>query len=172
MMTEAGEKSDTKFISMAAAYIMGFLMYMTILIYGVMVMHGVLEEKTNRIVELMISSVTPFQMLMGKIIGIALVGFTQFSIWIILFIIAMTLTGGPMRDQLSQIPDASLVGATQDKDLQQMMLFMHNLHAINFGFLFAMFFISSAVILCTPHCMRPLLLPATIRAMYNPCPYR
>ncbi|WP_158795273.1 ABC transporter permease [Pedobacter sp. L105] len=62
----------------------GILMFMFILIYGIQVMRGVIEEKTSRIIEVMISSVKPFQLMMGKIIGIALVGLTQFILWIVL----------------------------------------------------------------------------------------
>jgi ABC-2 type transport system permease protein len=69
---------------MALAYIFGFLMYMLVFIFGAQVMRGVIEEKTSRVVEVIISSVKPIQLMMGKIIGIALVGLTQFVIWIIL----------------------------------------------------------------------------------------
>ncbi len=62
----------------------GLLIYLFIFIYGAMVMRGVLEEKTSRIVEVMISSVKPFQLMLGKILGVALVGLTQFLLWIVL----------------------------------------------------------------------------------------
>ncbi|REJ81770.1 MAG: ABC transporter permease [Bacteroidetes bacterium] len=62
----------------------GLLIYLFIFIYGAMVMRGVMEEKTNRIVEVIISSVKPFQLMMGKIIGVALVGLTQFMLWVVL----------------------------------------------------------------------------------------
>lgn len=62
----------------------GIFMFMFILLYGIQVMRGVIEEKTSRIIEVMISSVKPFQLMMGKIIGIALVGLTQFILWIVL----------------------------------------------------------------------------------------
>jgi ABC-2 type transport system permease protein len=62
----------------------GLLIYLFIFIYGAMVMRGVLEEKTNRIVEVIISSVKPFQLMMGKIVGVALVGLTQFLLWVVL----------------------------------------------------------------------------------------
>lgn len=62
----------------------GLLIYLFIFIYGAMVMRGVLEEKTSRIVEIIISSIKPFQLMMGKIIGVALVGLTQFLLWVIL----------------------------------------------------------------------------------------
>ena len=61
----------------------GLLIYMFIFIYGAMVMRGVLEEKTSRIVEVIISSVKPFQLMLGKILGVALVGLTQFLLWIV-----------------------------------------------------------------------------------------
>ncbi len=62
----------------------GLLIYLFIFIYGAMVMRGVMEEKTSRVVEVIISSLKPFQLMMGKIIGIALVGLTQFMLWIVL----------------------------------------------------------------------------------------
>jgi len=77
-------KKTSTGIAMALAYILGFLMYMLVFIFGAQVMRGVIEEKTSRVVEVIISSVKPVQLMMGKIIGIALVGLTQFLIWIIL----------------------------------------------------------------------------------------
>ncbi|HOY31296.1 MAG TPA: ABC transporter permease [Bacteroidales bacterium] len=68
----------------------GFLIYFAIFMYGNQVMRGVIEEKTSRIVEIIVSSVKPFQLLLGKIIGIALVGLTQFMLWIVL---TLTLVG-------------------------------------------------------------------------------
>ena len=65
-------------------YVFAILIYMFIFMYAVQVMRGVIEEKQNRIVEVIISSVRPFQLMMGKIIGVALVGLTQFVIWIVL----------------------------------------------------------------------------------------
>lgn len=78
----------------AAATIVGFvsaiLIYMFILIYGAQVMRGVIEEKTNRIIEVIISSVKPFQLMMGKVIGVAMVGLTQFIIWMVLMLVLST----------------------------------------------------------------------------------
>lgn len=74
-------------IAYAVGYTSSFLIYITILIYGTMVMRGVSEEKTNRIAEIIISSVKPFQLMMGKIIGIGAVGLTQFFMWIVLVMI-------------------------------------------------------------------------------------
>jgi ABC-2 type transport system permease protein len=84
-LDESGvEKGTSTGIAMALAYILGFLMYMLVFIFGAQVMRGVIEEKTSRVVEVIISSVKPIQLMMGKIIGIALVGLTQFLIWIFL----------------------------------------------------------------------------------------
>lgn len=91
------EKSSTE-LGMILGWIFGFFMYLFMIMYGIMVMQGVMEEKQSRIVEVIISSVKPFQLMLGKIIGIALVGLTQIAIWVILgFIIFSTareLNGG------------------------------------------------------------------------------
>lgn len=82
---DTGQVKETSTgIAMALAYIGGFLMYMLVFLFGSQVMRGVIEEKTSRIVEVIVSSVKPVQLMMGKIIGIALVGLTQFLIWVIL----------------------------------------------------------------------------------------
>jgi len=78
------EESSSAGASTIIAFIAGILMFMFIMLYGIQVMRGVIEEKTSRIIEVMISSVKPFQLMMGKIIGIALVGLTQFILWIVL----------------------------------------------------------------------------------------
>jgi ABC-2 type transport system permease protein len=71
-------------------FVFAILIYMFIFMYGVQVMRGVLEEKTSRIVEVMVSSVKPFQLMMGKVVGIGLVGLTQFLIWVILSAVLAT----------------------------------------------------------------------------------
>ncbi len=79
-------KTDDKFkmeITLVG-FAFAVLIYMFIFMYGVQVMRGVIEEKTSRVVEIIISSVKPFQLMMGKIIGIALVGLTQFLLWMVL----------------------------------------------------------------------------------------
>ena len=78
------EENSSAGASTIIAFVAGVLMFMFIMLYGVQVMRGVIEEKTSRIIEIMISSVKPFQLMMGKIIGIALVGLTQFLLWIVL----------------------------------------------------------------------------------------
>jgi ABC-2 type transport system permease protein len=84
---EASSAGATAIIGSVA----GIMMFIFILIYGIQVMRGVIEEKTSRIIEVMISSVKPFQLMMGKIIGIALVGLTQFILWIVLSVSISTI---------------------------------------------------------------------------------
>lgn len=91
-LNEAGVETRTSTgIAMALAYLNAFIMYMLVFIFGAQVMRGVIEEKTSRVVEVIISSVKPVQLMMGKIIGIALVGLTQFMIWIFLTVAAVTV---------------------------------------------------------------------------------
>jgi len=71
-------------IGAGIGFLMGLVMYMTVFIYGMMVMRSVMEEKTNRIVEVMISAVKPYQLMLGKIIGVGAVGLTQVAIWAVL----------------------------------------------------------------------------------------
>ncbi len=83
-ITDKGEKEGDVGIATAAGYISAFLIYFFIFLYGVQTLRGVIEEKTSRIVEIIISSVKPFQLMMGKIIGIGAVGLTQLLLWVIL----------------------------------------------------------------------------------------
>jgi ABC-2 type transport system permease protein len=105
---ESGEakKSSTE-IGMILGYIFGFVIYFFLLIYGQMVMQGVMEEKQSRIVEVIISSVKPFELMMGKIIGIAMVGLTQLAIWIILGVAIISGARG-------MIPGAQKAGTAQE----------------------------------------------------------
>jgi ABC-2 type transport system permease protein len=81
---QQGGIEDTTDLQRLLGYICGFLIYLFLFMFGSQVMRGVLEEKTNRIVEVIISSVKPFQLMMGKIVGIGLIGLTQFLAWLIL----------------------------------------------------------------------------------------
>lgn len=89
---DADSSRLTSAISAIMGMAMGFIMYMTVFIYGMMVMRSVMEEKMNRIVEVMISSVKPFQLMLGKIIGVGGVGLTQVLIWVILVPVLLFIT--------------------------------------------------------------------------------
>jgi ABC-2 type transport system permease protein len=85
-VTDSGDKES----NIGALYVIGvacaIMIYLSLFIYGAQVMRGVIEEKTNRIIEVIVSSVKPFQLMLGKIIGVALVSLTQFILWILLSI--------------------------------------------------------------------------------------
>jgi ABC-2 type transport system permease protein len=89
-------------------FILAFLIYMFIFMYGAAVMRGAFEEKTNRIVEVIVSSVKPFQLMMGKILGIAAVGLTQVAAWV-LVLIAIVFIGGTVvgKQKMSEFKQQS-----------------------------------------------------------------
>ncbi len=105
------EKKNTE-VLIAVGFIGGALIYVFIFLYGAQVMRGVIEEKTNRIVEVIISSVKPFQLMMGKILGIALVGLTQFLLWIVL---TAGITNAVLSVYMSKKYDTSMVAKTFSK---------------------------------------------------------
>jgi ABC-2 type transport system permease protein len=91
---EVNEKNKNADAGVASGigYLCGFLIYFILLIYGSQVMMGVMEEKTSRIAEVIVSSVKPFQLMLGKIIGISLVALTQFLLWILFVVIIYNVT--------------------------------------------------------------------------------
>lgn len=126
--TEGAEKDSNAGASMGISMFSSIIIYITLFIYGAQVMRGVIEEKNNRIVEIIISSVRPFQLMMGKIIGIGLVGLTQFILWILLsgglFLVAGLLfdNSGNMADQMGKIGSVQQSPAMQNamiSDIQQ-----------------------------------------------------
>ncbi len=104
------EKKSVAGVAYAVSFACGILIYMILLIYGTMVMRGVMEEKTSRIAEVIISSVKPFQLMLGKIIGIGAVGITQFMIWIILMIVLQAIIPALFPALSSQLTDQATVG--------------------------------------------------------------
>ena len=112
---EGKEKKDSVEIYMIIAYVLSFLIYMFVAVFGSMVMRGVIEEKTNRIVEVIVSSVSSFELMMGKLIGVALVALTQFAIWIILIGAVMFglqgVVSSKMTDKLAEVSEA-MAGTT------------------------------------------------------------
>jgi len=127
-------------ISTMIGYATGFLIYLVILIYGMGVMRGVTEEKTSRIAEVIVSSVKPFQLMMGKIVGIALVGLTQFTLWLLLtgllqLVLPLFVPGVSSTHVLS---DPSMQKA-QSESLQQLSPFLHLLYAQNWVLIISCF---------------------------------
>ncbi len=100
-------------VAFIASYAMGFIIYFFVFMYGAMVMRSVMEEKKNRIVEVIISSVRPFQLMTGKIIGTALVGLTQVAIWILIGLIFMIIAGAFFTPEESMQMSQSLMESRQ-----------------------------------------------------------
>ena len=144
ILGESGsEKSGSTEIAMGLSMAGGFLIYFFIFLYGAMVMRGVMEEKTSRIVEIIISSVKPFQLMMGKIIGIAMVGFTQFALWIILtFVIstvATTLLIDPTDVNISDLAQGSELISHELQNESGLGLIFNQLEEMNITFILLMF---------------------------------
>ena len=87
---DGGEKESHSELAMIVGYAGGFLIYFFIFLFGAQVMRGVIEEKSSRVIEIIVSSVRPFQLMLGKIVGIGLVGLTQFILWVILSFVLIT----------------------------------------------------------------------------------
>ncbi|MCE3280203.1 MAG: ABC-type Na+ efflux pump permease-like protein [Bacteroidetes bacterium] len=121
---EAGNDKETNTaINVGIGFACAIVIYLLIFLYGAQVMRGVMEEKTSRIVEVILSSVKPFQLMMGKIIGVALVGLTQFILWVILTtsiysVAAATVLKGMDMKQVQQKEQVIKIGA--DLDVQAM----------------------------------------------------
>lgn len=131
---------------------MGFVMYLVVLIYGMMIFRSVMEEKTSRIVEVMISSVRPFQLMMGKIIGVGAVGFTQIIIWVALTALITTGIGAMMgqdaAQQMASNPQMQMsqggAGMEAMKDVQasgEGAIFLAEFQNQNWGVILPLFFV-------------------------------
>ncbi|MFA9198600.1 MAG: ABC transporter permease [Aquirufa sp.] len=102
------ETSSSSGGAMILAGVMGMLLYVTLLLYGSQVMNGVIEEKSSRIIEVIISSIKPYQLMLGKILGVGMVGLTQFLLWIVLTIglsqvASKFYSANPMQQKVEQI---------------------------------------------------------------------
>ena len=141
------KKSNTE-VEVGLAIFAGILIYFFIFMFGVQVLKGVMEEKTNRIVEVIISSVKPFQLMLGKIIGIAFVGITQFLLWIILTLVfvgvfqtGVLTDGGSAADLLSSKTEMLQQVSTDNQGVDPMLMVQEIIGGINikvmvFSFLF------------------------------------
>ncbi len=153
-LTETGEeKLGDSGINYTIGFALGILIYMFILIYGIQIMHGVIDEKTSKIVEIIVSSVKPFQLMMGKIIGIASVGLLQFIIWIfIITVVSSSILGYfglkmPQQQMMEQVtkqmdsPEVNEATVAQNEKVQEA---INNFGQIPFGkiaFVFIFYFL-------------------------------
>lgn len=150
-MIKWGADGEEKEASAEMALIIGMvaamLIYMFIIMYGTQVMNGVMQEKTNRIVEVIVSSVRPFDLMCGKIIGIALVGLTQFLLWVVLTLILL-LVGGLFVSgtiDLAAFNDLSQINGLAMGEAEQMAADFYKIiipfNWVKIGILFVVYFL-------------------------------
>ena len=138
VLNDEGEKDGSSAAATVVGYASGFLIYIFIFIYGSQVMSGVMEEKTSRVIEVIISSVKPFQLMMGKIVGIALVVLTQFLLWMVLSYSLTTVAAGFLteksgkKDAIEKMTEHKDVAIAKEKAGQ--VGFMKELGTINIPF--------------------------------------
>ncbi len=157
-MNDGGQEENTSTeLSMAIGFVGGLLIYIFIFMYGGLVMRGVIEEKTNRIIEIIVSSVKPFQLMMGKIVGVAMVGLTQFVLWILLTMTIVTIfmsvyatdlgkyQSGKMKLQEQAIVPQEPSTIENNNDINESVVaIFESIRSINFGvliFAFLFYFI-------------------------------
>ena len=150
-MSEGGEEKErVSELEYALGIVLGVMIYFFIFLFGTQVMRGVIEEKTSRIVEVIISSVKPFQLMMGKIIGIALVGITQFSLWVLLTGGIVIAAQGFFSDEIQKIETHQMVQTGQvidpstniqlDREFDKTAEIFEAVMNINFGSIILTFF--------------------------------
>jgi ABC-2 type transport system permease protein len=145
-----GEKTSKmdNIVKLAFGGFAGYLLFMFIIIYGNMIMRSVIEEKTSRIIEVIISSVKPIQLMMGKIIGTSLAGITQFVIWIILGTILLTIVSvifgvdlAAMQTPQQEMMQQAMQSPEAQGQMQNLMSAIYNLPIANLVVAFILFFI-------------------------------
>ena len=135
-LSEEGEQESSTDIAMGLGLFLSLFTYMFVLMYGAMIMNSVIEEKTNRIVEVVVSSCRPFQLMLGKIIGVGLVGLTQMAIWIVMLVVVTMVAGSVLG--ISGVASGSITpetmaaaGAAAEQGFMDG--FMRELYSINFA---------------------------------------
>ena len=133
-------------LKIAFGGIAGYLLFMFIIIYGAMIMRSVIEEKTSRIIEIIISSVKPIKLLLGKIIGTSLVGISQFVVWIVLGSILIAVTSLVLGIDTSATANPEILNATANnpefqQTVTQFITEVNNLPLLNLVIMFILFFI-------------------------------
>ncbi len=122
-LTDDGkEKQSSTEMIMVIGYIGAILIYMFIFIYGAQVMRGVIEEKTSRIIEIMISSVKPFQLMMGKILGIALVALTQVVFWVIFTSLILIASQSLIGDKTMAYNEKNMTNIMPENEMKDLKL--------------------------------------------------
>lgn len=149
------EKQSSTEVAMIVSFVFAFMSYMFVFIYGAQVMRGVMEEKTSRIIEVIVSSVKPFQLMMGKIIGIALVALTQFLLWIaltalILFAVKTIFVPDMPINNMEQLEmagsESMQVQAANNFDFGRIMEMVNSMEPVKLLLMFVFYFIGGYLI--------------------------
>ena len=148
------EKSSNSGILYGLGFFLGILIYMFVLIYGIQIMQGVIDEKTSKVVEVIVSSVKPFQLMLGKIIGIASVGLVQFTIWIILISVLSSGTLAyfglkmPQEQMMEQVtkqmdndPEMKEAVAQQNSKVTELLGNLNEIPFTKIAFIFVFYFL-------------------------------
>lgn len=144
---QGDETISSSVVAMVVGFLFTFLIYMFVVGYGGLVMQSVIEEKANRIVELMVSSVKPFELMMGKIIGVMLVGLLQMAIWAILFVVILSgvsvYFGINAMDTMSAANPAVMQAAQAQPNVeaQEMLSMLGNLPLAELAIMFLLMFV-------------------------------
>ncbi len=190
--SDEGKKAEasSQGLSYGIGYACGFLIYLLTFIYGAMVMRGVMEEKTSRVAEVIVSSVKPFPLMLGKIIGIGAVGLTQFLMWIglifVLVMVAQAFIPHELLQEVNNIQKANAMGSAQvaqySEAARQISSVQQSIHSANWlliiscfvfyfigGYLFyaSLFAAVGSVVNEDPQEAQSLLLPISMPIIFS-----
>lgn len=182
-LTEEGEEADNTGFAAAFGFILGLIIFMGLFGYGAVLMRSVIEEKTNRIVEVIASSVKPIELMFGKLFGICLLALTQFAIWVIAYagisIAAAPVAAMIMEAQTANLPDEAKAAAAEsfDPSMLEGLVFEPSLFLYFFLFFILGFLIYSALFAAvgaavdseqdTQQFMIPIMIPIFIGYFFN-----
>ena len=142
-LSEDKKKSANAEIGVVLGYIIGMAIYILLLVYGTMIMKGVMEEKSNRIMEMLVSSVKPVQLMIGKIVGIAAVGLTQFILWILLIFVSILAIPmlGITPEHLHAMPKGNMQADFDPDQVQHYISSIQDFHFAPMLVVFVLFFL-------------------------------
>ena len=142
-----GERVSNSVVNYAVGFLAGILIYTFIFVYGNQIMQGVIEEKSSRIIEILVSSLKPFQLMMGKIIGIGAVGLTQFLIWILLISAISSLVVGyfgmkmPQQELMEMSGQQDLFSGASQEGMVEILQMVQGIDFIQLTLTFLIYFI-------------------------------
>lgn len=138
---DGSEKQESVELYMALSYLMAFLIYMFVFLFGNMVMRSVIDEKSNRIVEVIVSTVNSIDLMIGKIVGVALVALTQFTIWIVLLLAITTAISSMVLPDVSGLMATATQSPVESQVPGGLQSVLSTLFSLNWGFILVCFLI-------------------------------